>query len=101
MEERKIYDNEITSKADYIMRISGDSMEPKFMDGDRVLVRSQPAVEIGEIGIFIRDSERFIKIYRGSYLESINPKYGDVSLEEYSYCLGKVLGVLKPEWIAE
>ena len=100
-EQVAVYYNEITSKADYIMRISGDSMEPKFMDGDRVLVRSQPAVEIGEIGIFIRDSERFIKIYRGSYLESINPKYGDVSLEEYSYCLGKVLGVLKPEWIAE
>ena len=100
-EQVAVYYNEITSKADFIMRISGDSMEPKFMDGDHVLVRSQPAVEIGEIGIFIRDSERFIKIYRGSYLESINPKYGDVSLEEYSYCLGKVLGVLKPEWIAE
>ena len=100
-EQVAVYYNEITSKADFIMRISGDSMEPKFMDGDHVLVRSQPAVEIGEIGIFIRDSERFIKIYRGSYLESINPKYGDVSLEEYSYCLGKVLGILKPEWIAE
>lgn len=100
-EQVAVYYNEITSKADFIMRISGDSMEPKFMDGDRVLVRSQPAVEIGEIGIFIRDSERFIKIYRGSYLESINPKYGDVSLEEYSRCLGKVIGVLEPEWIAE
>lgn len=100
-EQVAVYYNEVTSKADYIMRVSGDSMEPKFIDGDRVLVRSQPSVEIGEIGIFIRDSERFIKIYRGSYLESINPKYGDVSLEEYSYCLGKVLGVLKPEWIAE
>lgn len=100
-EQVAVYYNKTTSKADYIMRVSGDSMEPKFIDGDRVLVRNQPSVEIGEIGIFIREGERFIKIYRGSYLESINPKYGDVSLEEYSRCLGKVIGILKSEWIAE
>lgn len=100
-EQVAVYYNEITSKADFIMRVSGDSMEPDIMDGDRVLVRRQPAVEIGETGIFIREGERYIKIYRGSYLESINPEYGDVSLEEYSRCLGKVIGVLEPEWIAE
>ena len=35
--------NTITSKANYIMRVSGDSMEPKFFDGQRVLVRNQPS----------------------------------------------------------
>ena len=100
-EQVAVYYNEVTSKADFIMRVSGNSMEPKFMDGDRVLVRRQPAVEIGETGIFIREGERYIKIYRGSYLESINPEYGNVSLEEYSRCLGKVIGILKPDWIAE
>lgn len=100
-EQVAVYYNEITSKADFIMRVSGDSMEPKFIDGDRVLVRSQPSVEEGEIGIFIINGDRFIKIYHDFWLESINHKYHGIPLEEYSYCLGKVLGVLKPEWIAE
>ena len=100
-EQVAVYYNEKTSKADYIMRVSGDSMEPKFMNGDRVLVRSQPAVEIGEIGIFIVDGEQYVKIYRGSYLESLNPQYNNIEVSERSFCRGKVIGVLDPEWIAE
>lgn len=100
-EQVVVYYNEVTSKADFIMRVSGDSMEPKFMNGDRVLVRSQPSVEENEIGIFIIGGDRFIKIYHDYWLESLNHKYPGIPLEEYSYCLGKVLGVLEPEWIAE
>lgn len=100
-EQVAVYYNEKTSKADYIMRVSGDSMEPKFMNGDRVLIRSQPAVEIGEIGIFIVDGEQYVKIYRGSYLESLNPQYNNIEVSERSFCRGKVIGVLDPEWIAE
>jgi SOS-response transcriptional repressor LexA len=90
-----------TSKADYALRVHGDSMEPEIYDGDMILVRSQPAVELGETGIFIRDGERYVKIYRGDYLESLNPDYDDIPLEEFSKCIGKVIGVLKPEWIAK
>ena len=93
--------NEITRKADYIMRVSGDSMEPKIHDGDRVLVRMQPAVEIGEIGVFIRDSERYVKIYRGDHLESINPQYEPMEFRGFSECKGLVVGVLKHEWIMD
>lgn len=38
-------------KADFILRVDGDSMEPKFSNGDYLLVRKQPAVDIGQIGI--------------------------------------------------
>lgn len=93
--------NSTTAKADYIMRVSGDSMEPKFFDGQRVLVRSQPSVEMGEIGIFIKDDMRYIKIYRGDHMESANPKYNPEPFEEYSKCKGKVLGVLKDEWVVD
>lgn len=93
--------NNVTAKADYIMRVSGDSMEPKFFDSQRVLIRQQPAVEIGEFGIFIIGGERFIKTYRGDHLESANPNYPDVQFDEYSRCIGKVLGVLQDEWIVE
>lgn len=91
--------NTITSKANYIMRVSGDSMEPKFFDGQRVLVRNQPSVDLGEIGIFLIDGERYIKIYRGNHLESANPNYPDVQFDEYSKCLGRVLDILKDDWI--
>ena len=57
--------------------------------------------EIGEIGIFIVDGEQYVKIYRGSYLESLNPQYNNIEVSERSFCRGKVIGVLDPEWIAE
>lgn len=91
--------NETTRKADYIMRVSGDSMEPKIHDGDRILVRVQPSVEEGEIGVFIRDSECVIKVYRGDYLESLNPQYSNLPFRGFSECKGLVIGVLRPEWI--
>lgn len=90
-----------TSKADYALRVHGNSMEPEIYDGDMILVRSQPAVELGETGIFIRDGERYVKIYRGNYLESLNTDYAPIPLEEFSKCIGKVIGVLKPEWIVK
>ena len=90
-----------TSKADYALRVHGDSMEPDMHDGDMLLVRSQPAVEIGEIGIFIHQGERFVKVFRGDYLESLNDEYDDIAIEEDTKCIGKVFGVLKPEWIAK
>lgn len=93
--------NDITRKADYIMCVRGDSMEPKFYDGQDVLVSNQPAVEPGEIGIFIKDGERYIKKYQGDFLESLNPDYPNVPLSEYSRCIGKVLGVLEDDWIVE
>lgn len=93
--------NKYTSKADYIMRVHGNSMEPQIFDGDRVLVRSQPAVDLGETGIFILNGDRYVKIYRGSYLESANPTYANVPVCEDGRCIGKVISVLNPEWVVE
>lgn len=90
-----------TAKADYALRVSGRSMEPDVQDGDIVLVRSQPAVHIGEIGIFIQDSQRYIKVFRGNYLESLNPECENIMPNETTRCIGWVIGVLKPEWIAK
>lgn len=93
--------NDTTRRADYILRVTGDSMEPKINDGDRILVRVQPSVEEGEIGVFIRDGERYVKIYRGDHLESINPKYKPMEFRGFSECKGLVVGVLNPKWIVE
>lgn len=96
-----VYYNEHTKKADYLMRVHGDSMEPDMFDGDILLVRNQPAVEIGEIGVFINDGERYVKEFGGDCLVSHNERYADIALSLDSYCIGKVIEVLRPEWIAK
>lgn len=81
-------------KADIVIQVDGRSMEPKFSDGDKVLVRLQPAVEVGEIGIFIMDNQGYIKQYAEDRLISLNPEYDDVYPSKYdgTKCIGKVLG---------
>lgn len=79
-------------KADFILCVDGDSMEPKFSNGDYLLVRKQPAVDIGQIGIFDVDGKGYVKKYGGDKLISLNPKYKDISTTDDSRCFGLVLG---------
>ena len=83
--------------ADYALRVSGNSMEPKFEDGDIVLVKRQSEVEIGDLGIFIADGEGYFKRYTGKYLHSFNPEYRDILISNFSEfrCCGKVIGQMK------
>lgn len=95
----RVQRNGLTAKADYVMRAHGDSMEPQIHNGDLLLIRAQPAVEPGETGIFIRDGERYVKVFRMQALQSINPAYPNLLVDESTRCIGKVLGVLAPEWL--
>ena len=81
-------------KANIVIRVSGDSMEPLYSDGDMVLVKIQPDIEPGEIGIFIVDNEGFIKKRGKHELISVNPEYDNIEIGEFSdcRCFGKVLG---------
>jgi phage repressor protein C with HTH and peptisase S24 domain len=95
----KILRSEIADEANFALRISGDSMEPVFHDGDIALVRSQPQIEIGEIGIFILNECGYIKELGSGRLISFNDNYGDIPLHEYDsiYCRGKVIGILEKD----
>ena len=90
---------EKTRRADYLMRVNGDSMEPKYQDGDILLVHEQPAVEVGETGIFIVNGDRLVKQQGAGELISLNPQYPNIPVCETDsvYCKGKVIGVLAPE----
>lgn len=94
-EPLKIVHTDIADRANYAIRVSGDSMEPKFYDGDIVLVETCPSVEVGEIGIFIVNGEGFIKQYDGNTLISLNPKRKNIHLQKDDtvYCRGRVLGI--------
>lgn len=93
--------NHTTRQADFCIPVSGDSMQPKFYDGDILLVRSQPDIDIGEIGIYIVNSNGFVKKKGSDRLISINPEYKDILLSEFDNikCCGKVIGKLDREWI--
>lgn len=93
-EEIEIPDTHEARKADYALTIQGDSMEPIYYNGDIVLVKKQDSVEIGQIGIFVLDGSGFIKKYSGDRLISLNEKYDDLILENYSDCRcdGRVIG---------
>ncbi len=90
----QIADSPIARKADYILKVDGDSMTPKFDDGDRVFVKAQETVEMNEIGIFVIDSTCYLKQFKGDRLHSLNPNYNDIALNEFQNikCVGKVLG---------
>ena len=86
-----------TEQADFALRVSGDSMEPRFRSGDVLLVHQQPSVNFGELGIFIADGEGYFKRYMGDRLHSLNPIYPDIPLRRFDefYCCGKVVGHMK------
>ena len=50
-------------RGDYIgLKVTGSSMEPRFLDGDTVIVRRQPDVESGEIAVvFVGGHEATMK----------------------------------------
>lgn len=90
---------EKTSAADFMLEVRGDSMQPKFSDGDRVLVKSSESIYEGEIGVFILNNESYIKKMGRNELISLNPAYNPIKLTEYDNirCAGKVIGTLKSQ----
>lgn len=86
-----------TQEADFALRISGDSMEPKYHSGDVLLVQNCESVEEGELGIFMLDGAGYFKRYGGDRLISLNPAYPPIMLKDFeeTACFGRVVGKLK------
>ena len=64
----------------YGLQIKGTSMEPKFSEGDVVIVRQQDDVESGEIAIVLVNGDdatckRVVKHENGLSLISLNPSF--------------------------
>ena len=92
----------LTRLTDEILRVSGNSMEPTFHDGDQVLVQHTARVREGEIGIFVNEDAGYIKEYHADGLYSHNPDYPVMhfTAEDSVRCVGRVLGVLSPDQMA-
>lgn len=57
----------MTDKDVFALRIKGDSMSPRIMDGDIVLVRQQDAAEDGDLVIAEIDGEATCKVLKRSH----------------------------------
>ncbi len=78
--------------ADFVIGVSGDSMEPTFRDGDRVAVIKQKVLHPGDIGVFMIDGNGYIKELGNNVLISHNSKYDPIPFTESICCIGKVIG---------
>ena len=80
------------------MRVSGDSMVPRFADRQVVYVHRQETLEPGEAGIFLYRGDAYCKVLgqeEGSpVLLSLNRAYAPIRVaeEEELRVLGRVLG---------
>lgn len=89
--------SEVPESVNFGVTVSGDSMEPEFMNGQTVWVRQQRSLMTGEIGIFIYDGNAYLKQLVAKdgalALHSLNPEYKDIiiSPELPLRVLGKVM----------
>lgn len=87
----------VPESASFGIHVSGDSMEPKFKNGDLVWVEQKDTLNSGEVGVFYLDGNIYIK--RLEYgqgepcLKSLNRKYKNIPIRETSVFTvwGKVL----------
>ena len=77
---------EVPEEANFGVRVAGDSMEPRFHDGQTVWVHQQPTLAPGEIGVFLYDGSAYLKQLRRDggrvWLHSLNPAYHDLEISD-------------------
>jgi len=102
-EEIMFPSSEVPFGTDYGVRISGDSMKPTIPNGSIVFVKTKPAIESGQIGIFALNGDGYCKRLKVDHergviwLESDNEKYKRmrISADDELRTYGEVLGWAK------
>jgi SOS-response transcriptional repressor LexA len=87
-------DDTVPDNASYAVKVSGNSMEPRFLDGQIIFIKEQPSVNVGEIGIFSINGDAYVKkLGHGEFL-SLNPLWEPIKITEYDsiHTFGKVVG---------
>lgn len=79
-------ESSVPDGADFGIRVSGDSMEPVYHDGQIVWVHQCETLSVGQVGIFIYDGEGYLKAYGEqepdeSIAEAFTDSYGVVRMQ--------------------
>lgn len=84
-------------QSDFLVKVKGDSMTPKFYEGDVVLVRPSRTISENSIGIFFLNGEIYIKKMGRGELISLNSSYAPIKLNEYDdvMCFGQVIDTVR------
>ena len=84
-------------ECDFALRVSGDSMSPRLLDGDTVLFREQSDVDDGQIAAVIIDDSATLKhVYHlpnGIQLVSDNPKYPPMIFDAQNSNSARIIGL--------
>ena len=84
-------------ECDFALRISGDSMSPRLLDGDTVFFREQDDVNDGQIAAVIIDGNATLKhVYHlpnGIQLVSDNPKYPPMIFDAQNSDSARIIGL--------
>lgn len=77
-------DSSVPESADFGVRLAGDSMTPRFADGQIVWVHRQETLESGEIGVFLYGGDAYCKRFERSEgairLISLNTAYKPITV---------------------
>lgn len=98
LSEEMEVDDSVPANAEFGVRLAGDSMSPRFADGQIVWARKAENAENGEIVLCVLNDQGYCKkLYRnerGVFLLSLNPKYDPISITEADEfrIMGRVVG---------
>lgn len=96
----EVLDTPMARRADFVIGVNGQSMEPSYRDGDKVFVEKADEIPTGGIGVFLRGNECFIKELGNDRLISHNSdkdRYPDIPASEDIRCVGLVLGKVEED----
>ena len=96
-----VEDTPAARRTSFCVTVRGDSMEPVYHNGDILMVEGTDDIGIGEVGVFTVSGDGYVKKRGNGELISLNPDYAPIPMNEDSWCNGRVIGVLDPEWIVE
>lgn len=88
----EVEDTPTARKADFVIGVNGASMEPDYYDGEKVFVKKTIDLSVGDVGIFLKGSDCYIKELGEDRLISRNKDYKDIYADEEIRRIGKVLG---------
>ncbi|WP_298729937.1 S24 family peptidase [uncultured Subdoligranulum sp.] len=98
LSEEMEVDDSVPASAEFGVRLAGDSMSPRFADGQIVWARKTETAENGEIVLCVLNDQGYCKkLHRdehGVSLISLNPKYDPISITEVDefWIMGCVVG---------
>ncbi len=99
VESHLVFDPAVAGKADFALRVRGDSMEPDMRDGDLALVQKTSQASSGETVIaLVEEEEATVKLFRRQgnevWLEALNTRYQPIRGRAF-VVVGRVLGLVR------